>query len=329
VETLLMRLATGSGAGGLASIPAVRGRIVRPLIDARRSDVVAYLEAIGQQWREDSTNSDTTRLRARVRHTLLPALEAINPRFVESTARTLAILGEEDSLLGDMADGFADAFSQAMPGEVSFDRKLMLTLTRPMVRRALREALVRALPESSRLEFEHVEALVDGLAGDGFARDLPEGLRAFSEYDRMIVSRRAEEPRPAAPTVLEIPGVAVLGEAGEMTAEPADLAPIPESDLTALLDRAKVRGTLVVDGPRPGDRLRPLGMKGTRKVSDLLIDAKVPRRRRPYTPVVRDGDEVVWVAGIRMSEEYRITSETTEAVRIVWTPKDESSEGKS
>ena len=75
---------------------------------------------------------------------------------------------------------------------------------------------------------------------------------------------------------------------------------------------------LVVDGARPGDRMRPFGMDGSRKLSDLLVDAKVPRRDRPTTPVVRDGERIVWLAGVRMSEEYRIGAGTTRAVRLTW-----------
>lgn len=69
--------------------------------------------------------------------------------------------------------------------------------------------------------------------------------------------------------------------------------------------------------------MRPLGMTGTRKVSDILTDAKVPRRRRPLVPVVRDGDRIVWVAGVRMSEDCKVTTGTTEAVRLTWEPASE------
>jgi tRNA(Ile)-lysidine synthase len=75
---------------------------------------------------------------------------------------------------------------------------------------------------------------------------------------------------------------------------------------------------LAIGAPLEGDRMRPLGMDGTRKLSDLLIDSKVPRRHRPSTPVVRDGDRIVWLAGVRMSEEYRVGPETVRAIRITW-----------
>jgi tRNA(Ile)-lysidine synthase len=85
-----------------------------------------------------------------------------------------------------------------------------------------------------------------------------------------------------------------------------------------VVDLGKVNGELVVDSVRPGDRINPLGMQGSRKVSDLLIDAKVPKRTRAAVPVVRDGEQIVWVAGVRMSERYRVQPGTVRAVRLTW-----------
>ena len=90
-----------------------------------------------------------------------------------------------------------------------------------------------------------------------------------------------------------------------------------------VVDLGKVNGELVVDSVRPGDRMSPLGMEGSRKVSDLLIDDKVPRRVRGAVPVVRDGAHIVWVAGVRMSERYRVEHDTAKAVRLTWERQDD------
>jgi tRNA(Ile)-lysidine synthase len=317
IETFLMRLATGSGAGGLAGIPHVRGRIVRPLLDARRADVIAYLDGLGQAWREDATNADTTRLRARVRAELLPLLESINPRFDDALGRMWTVLGDEDRLLEGMARGFEDDFADVRSGEVRFDRPGMLTLSRPMMRRTLRSALLSAFPEASRIEFEHVEALVDGLGDDRFARDLPEGLRARTEYATLVISRTPDGAAPMAPALLEVPGTVDLGPAGTMRA--SRCLPVPADDpRVAVIEADRLAGPLTVDSVRPGDRMRPLGMQGTRKLQDVLTDAKVPRGVRSLVPVVRDGERIVWVAGVRMSDEYAVGPGTVRAIRLEW-----------
>lgn len=328
VETFLMRALSGSGASGLAGVPPVRGRVVRPLIEARRADVTGYLETLGQDWREDVTNADTSRLRARVRHEVVPALAAVEPALHETLARTLRILADEDALLGEMAEAFARDFAEVTPdGALELDRALMRTLSRPMARRAVREALAGAFPEASRIEFAHVEALVDGFADDAFARDLPGGLRAEAGPVTLVVARAPGAIAPIEPTLLEVPGAADLGAAGRITATEAPPAPVPDDADTALLDLDSLALPLVVDAPRPGDRIRPLGLGGTKKVGDLLTDEKVPERLRPATPVVRDSSGVVvWVAGVRIAEDAKVTDETTSAVALRWerrsTPRD-------
>jgi tRNA(Ile)-lysidine synthase len=318
VETFLMRAITGSGPTGLSSIRYTRGRIVRPLLDCDRAALRDWLSGRGQAWREDASNSDTTRLRAHVRAEIVPIAERINPSFRETLSRSIDLLAADDALLGRMAGEFAKDFAHTTADErVEFEREWMRTLDRAMARRTIRTALNAAFPDSSRLESSHVEALVDGLAEDAFARDLPGGLRAESEYGKLVVSRAAEAPRVVAPSLLPVPGNADLGQAGTIIAEPvdpADIAGTPDS-VTISADGL---GTLVVDGARPGDRMRPLGMAGTRKVSDLLVDAKVARRQRAAVPVIRDGERIVWLAGVRMSEEYAVRPETVRAVRLTW-----------
>jgi tRNA(Ile)-lysidine synthetase-like protein len=121
-----------------------------------------------------------------------------------------------------------------------------------------------------------------------------------------------------APGLLSLPGKVDLGRAGTMTAEEADADDLPDDPDVALIDAASVAGTLLVDAPRTGDRMRPLGMDGTRKLSDLLVDAKVPRRMRAAVPVVRDGDRVLWVAGVRLADEAKVGPGTRRAFRLTW-----------
>jgi tRNA(Ile)-lysidine synthase len=319
VETFLMRVVQGAGMAGMTGVRPVRGRVVRPLIDASRSDNLAYLASLGQEWREDASNLDTTRVRAHIRHDVLPVLRAMNPSLDASLSRSLEVLGDDDALLSGMASAFARDFSQTSPSAVAFDRTLMRTLSRAMARRTVRAALLEAFADASRLESSHVDALVDGMSDDAFARDLPFGLRASCEYDRLVVSRGGRQSRGLVPSLLEVPGTADLGEAGSMAAEIAAPDTGDAGPDSVVVDADRIAGTLTVDSPREGDRFSPLGLDGTKKLSDLLVDEKVPRRLRAATPIVRDGDAIVWVAGVRMSHDYRVTTGTCRAVRLTWT----------
>jgi len=320
VETFFMRAIAGSGTGALSALSPVRGRVVRPLADCDRLDVREWLESVGQLWREDASNSDTARSRALVRSELMPVAERLNPAVRSAVVRTMELLRDDDALLSTMADAFVRDFAVVEPGRrVTFERQWMGTLDRAMARRTVRAALFEAFPHASRLEASHIEALVDGLTAEEFARDLPDGLRAITEYGNMVVScTDIEDPR-VAPSLLTLPGSAVLGPAGKVTAEDASSDEMTGEAYSVVIDAGAVRGELTIDAVREGDRMRPLGMSGTRKLSDMLIDAKVPRRLRHCVPVVRDGEHVVWLAGVRMSDDYRVRPETVSAVRLTWT----------
>jgi tRNA(Ile)-lysidine synthase len=297
----------------------VRGRIIRPLIDCDRAEVRTWLEASGTVWREDESNTDTARMRAYLREHVVPAAAVLNPAFRETLARTMDLLGDDDALLASLAGEHVLGLTTSVPGEqVRLQRAGMLELDRAMARRVIREALIGCFPEASRLDSSHVEALRDGLAQDAFARDLPDGLRAVSEYGSMVILRREADRVRVAPALLPLPGAANLGPAGRIVAEEAEAADRAGGPRSVVIDTSALRGELVVDGWRAGDRMRPLGMSGTRKLSDMLIDDKVPERLREAVPVVRDGDRIVWLAGVRMSDEYRVTESTGQAIRLTW-----------
>jgi tRNA(Ile)-lysidine synthase len=321
-ETTLMRLAQGAGAGGLVSLPYVRGRIVRPLLDCSRADVLGYLDSLGQDWREDASNLDTTRLRARVRAELMPLLRRINPRFDEAIARTLSVLGDEDALLDGAARQAGAEIARVSASEISIDRDVFAALPRALQRRVIRVLTRDTFPDSSRLEFEHIEAVCDGVDDKSFARDLSGGLRAFVEYGRLIISRNGQTVGDLDDRVLAVPGTVDFDGVGHLTAVPGCAQDPPSDPNATLLDADALCGQLTVTSVRDGDRMRPFGMRGTRKVSDVLIDAKVPARVRGTVPVVRDGERIVWVAGVKSSEDYRVGPLTERTVLLTWEPRD-------
>ncbi|MHB9004653.1 MAG: tRNA lysidine(34) synthetase TilS [Coriobacteriia bacterium] len=317
-ETFLMRLAQGTGAAGLTTLAPIRGRIVRPLIDVSRAEIREWLGLLGHEWREDATNADTSRLRARVRADLLPVLRDINPGFDGALARTIEVLADESELLGEMADAFARDFAGRDGEAVEFDSTLMATLSIPMRRRTIRAALFAAFPESSRLEFGHVEALTAGVMQEGFARDLPEGLSARTRYGTMAVFRIRAEGPVLAHGVLDIPGNIDLGPGGVIDAELVAPDTSDRGPDRVVMSADSLGDRLQVTPFEPGDRMRPLGMAGSRKLADMLVDAKVPRELRRTIPVVRDGETVVWLAGVRLAEEYKVTNETKTALLLTW-----------
>jgi tRNA(Ile)-lysidine synthase len=318
LETFLARIVTGAGAGGLASIAPVRGRIVRPLIGARRAEVTAYLGELGQPWREDVTNADTEQQRAWLRHKLLPLIERRNPSFSDTVGRTMTVLSGDEALLAQLSAEAARRVVAHDGDAVVFDRAALAAVPRALARRMVRDAIRASFPEASRVTFEHVEAIAVGVADDGFARDLPFGLRAEAEYGTIRVSRRGDSSGSVAPGLLELPGALDLVTSGTIAARELPAGSVAPGPDTISIDAGAVRWPLVVDAVRAGDRMRPLGLEGSKKLSDIFIDAKVPGRVRHVTPVVRDGDRIVWLAGVALAEECRVTPATERVAELTW-----------
>ncbi len=319
VETFYMRSIVGGGPGAFGSIPRVRGRVVRPLLDVDRDELRGYLAERGEAWREDASNQDVTKLRAFVRAKIVPEAKSWNPALGSTLMRSMDLIAEESAYLDELAQQAAEhAVELASPGvELRFDIDALLSLHPVLTRRVLRDALTETFPRSSRIEAFHIEAILQGMAHVGFVTDVPGNLRVRREYAKLTVLPCDVSHGGPGPCELRIPGEVVFGE-GRLTASFIDPADIPRDRDRAAIDADLVGEVLVVDGPREGDRLKPLGMGGTKKLSDLLVDEKVPRRRRASVPVVRDGSRIVWVAGMRMDDGYKVTETTKRAVLLTW-----------
>jgi tRNA(Ile)-lysidine synthase len=155
------------------------------------------------------------------------------------------------------------------------------------------------------------EILALGARGGSAALDVGGGLRAVVEYGRLRFDR---EPPPAAPAParLAVPGRAAFGR-GELVCEAGD---VPAGD--GVLDADALAAPLEVRAWRAGDRMRPLGLGGSRALQDLFTDRRVPRERRAVVPVVLSGDEIAWVPGVATGERFRVTDATVRRVRLSW-----------
>jgi len=316
-ETLLLRLIRGAGARGLAGIaPRVELAglaVIRPMLDVTRDEARRFLRSRGLAWREDASNRDVAFLRNRVRHRLLPLLEAeYNPRIKAVLARAADVIAAEDRWLEGLAGALLDACARpGARGEVApdLDAAALGRAAPAAQRRALRLWLGRAGAAGEALDYDAVTAaarLLGGAAGTRRAR-LPGGWTVTREYGRLAVGRGAPPPPAAFRARLRVPGVTALPGAG-LTARVTPVrgpAPAPRGRLgllpaTVRIDAAAAgRRGLCLRSWKKGDRIAPSGMRGRRKLQDLFTDAKVPAAQRGRVPVLECAGQVVWVAGYR------------------------------
>jgi tRNA(Ile)-lysidine synthase len=333
IETLLINLLRGAAATGLAGIPPVRGAIIRPLITSTRASILAYLKAHKLPWREDPSNRDLRFLRNRVRHELLPELESFNPGVRKVLFRTTQALAEEEAALAWAADRIlGQAELQGSEG-LRWERKA--TLAAPAGLRLVwyRRQLERWQGHLLGLTQAHLLAL-DALAtGEKPQAEvhLPAGIRARRRYDRMELglARSAALSAPTRPELpLAVPGRVIwpleAEQSGRFAARyvrpPASFAKMTPSGNLRLcrvwLDPDRLPGPLFVRAFSPGDRIRPLGFSGTRKLKDVFMELRLPRELRRVWPVVAAEAEVVWVPGYRIAREFKLTPASRRALRI-------------
>jgi tRNA(Ile)-lysidine synthase len=290
VETVLYRLAASPGRRALLGMPERDGRIIRPLLDSTREEVGAYCLERGLDWREDPTNDSLDFARNRIRHQLLPALRSLHPAAERNILRTLEILRDEAAVL--------DALVPAEP-----DLDALAALPPALARLAVIEMAGRVGGHNISSRLPEILAL----SRRGTATlDLGGGLRAVAEYGRLRFDHGPVEP--PTPAVLDVPGSVAYGT-GRLTCEAAADGAFDADALGARLD---------VRPWRAGDRMRPLGLGGTRTLQDLFTDRKVPRERRAGVPVVVAGEEIAWVPGVATGERFAATPQTSRRVALRW-----------
>jgi tRNA(Ile)-lysidine synthase len=307
-ETVLYRLATSPGRRALLGMAPRRGRLVRPLLDATRAETEAHCRAHGLEWREDRSNRDPRFARARVRHGLLAALREVDPRAERTVAETAVQLRDEAEVL----DRAVVEALERIGGGAGVEAAALVELGPALARLVLRRLAEREGGSPRPLSRDAVdrvlalagmalpgrgngEGALRGPAGGTRSLDLGDGLRAVVEYGTVRFQAGAGAPVPD-PVVLSVPGVARFGD---WTVE-ASLGGGGEVELAA----AALGDAVTVRGWRDGDRMRPLGLGGTKTLQDLFTDRKVPRELRRSLPVVEAGGEVAWVAGVAVGEGF-------------------------
>lgn len=341
VETMLMWLLRGCGPEGLQGMPAARplarspegagpAVLIRPLLDVSREEVLAFLESRGLDYREDPTNRDPRYLRNWLRGAVLPELRSRSDGALERRlARLGGMLRSDHALLERQA---AAAYPGVAPGGV-LDRRRFLALDPEFRPRMARFWLRRELGTLRRMGFAHVDAVTKVISGNRpHGRiSLPGGWTAVRQYDTVRLTRRTEDPRRSVPHAegsrtanyscpLPLEGELTVPEAGvRVTAWRSRSRELPEDPFEAVFDLSglgRPEGRLRLRNPRPGDRFRPLGMAGHKKLKDLFIDRKVPRSRRRTAPLLVVGDEIAWIPGCARSGLARVGPETREVWRV-------------
>jgi tRNA(Ile)-lysidine synthase len=317
-ETVLMRLMEGAGVRGLAGIPPVRGRFIRPLLEVRHRHAVIALEAAGLPWIEDPSNDDPKFLRNRVRHELLPLLAtAFDPQIVPRLAGVARAARGSVDALDRVAARELERLAVSDASALILPRSALASLPAAVGAEVLRRAAGRCGSRAPLRAWGH-RGLRRVLAATPPRRPFRLG-GVLVEVSGDLV-RVSTGPAPTLPPrTLETPGRVELPEIGraiEAEIVPAGGYLLPRHPGRAAFDAGALAGPLLVRARRRGDRFEAFG-GGERRLKSLLIDAKVPRWERGRLPVVEAaGGEIVWLAGLRRGTAAPVTDVTRRVLEL-------------
>ncbi|MBS3808908.1 MAG: tRNA lysidine(34) synthetase TilS [Desulfobacterales bacterium] len=342
-EQVLLNLLRGSGPSGLGGISPVRGRIIRPLIETSRIEIERFLQAQQLSYCIDQSNRDNRFTRNRIRNSLIPELVHYNPSIIDNLNRLAEVMRDESEWIEDLLAPVleeATIKNNSQAGEMILSVQPLMSLHTAARRRLIRKALLKVKGDLGRIGYHHIKNILN-LASDQDAAGhlhLPGRVRVLRKGDTL---RFAKETKPLrslgdkGSKLQAVPFEYRLKQVGEV-AESVRIEEIDSQMLfqqlkfyaninifeqenmvaVAFIDMDRVELPLVIRNPRPGDRFTPLGMDGTVKLKDFFINKKVPADQRGAVPVVQSGEEIIWVAGMRINERVKITKTTKNVLKI-------------
>jgi tRNA(Ile)-lysidine synthase len=315
-ETVLMRLIEGTGVRGLAGIPPVRGRLIRPLIEARHRDAIAALEAAGLPWVEDASNDDPKFFRNRVRHELLPLLGGYDPDIVSRLSAVARAARTTIDALDLIAERELERLAVVDGDAVGLPRSALAALPEAVAAEVLRRAAARFGSRAPLRAWGH-RGLRRVLAPTAPRRPFRLGGVVLEvSGDRVRVG--AQPATSLASRMLDTPGRVELPEIGraiESAVLPAFGYHVSRDPGRAAFDADAMPSRLLVRPRRRGDRFEAFG-GGERRLKSFLIDAKVPRWERGRLPLVDADGEIVWLAGLRRAARAPVTASTCRVLEL-------------
>ncbi len=309
METFFINLSRGTGIRGLTGIPPKAGRVIRPLLFSPRSEIQAYAGSRRLDYREDSSNASDKYLRNKIRHQLIPALEKQNPSFRQSMIDTMKKLKETSIIYHGEIEKLKKRVTRTSANKTSINIAELLRTSSP-------KTLLYEILAEFNFNTQTMEDILRSL-------DSLPGRQFFSSTHRIVKDREQliltgiEEADPRKYYI-------ELSE--NRTSEPVHLEwvvidktenfKIPEDPEVACLDLDLLDFPLILRHWQKGDYFQPLGMQGMKKLSDYMIDKKIPLPDKAGIWLLATGNKIVWVAGHRIDDRFKVTAKTRQILMI-------------
>ena len=337
-ETVLQRLARGTGFRGLGSIWPSRNfgndiRFARPLLCVSRDEIIEYLNQRNLKWQTDQTNKDCRYRRNYIRHRLIPALQQeCSSSIVEQIFELSQSARRFHNLVCSQADKFWPKLADCSRNKITLDLKMFLAQPEPIKVELVRRSLVGLGSGERDLTQGHFKRILQLAKRNVSNRkiELPDGFGVWREYSKLIFALEntgSIEGKKRETKKIKVPGQtrfekyiieAGVSEVNLKQKSAIEKLKIQNSKLKTVewFDLDKVKLPLVVRFRQTGDRFVPLGQTAEKKIGKFLTAAKVPQRMRKEALIIADSEKMIWLWPIRMCEQAKIDEQTKSILRL-------------
>jgi len=318
-ETVLQRLLRGSGSSGLRGMEYRQQRLIRPLLGQRREQLESYLAGIGQEWLTDPTNRDLRFTRNRIRHQLLPQLQELNPQAEAALCRMAERFALDEDYWNELLESELQTLVRYDDGLYTLSIESLQKLHPALRMRLYRRLLLEVRGSLQGISSRHLQAVEKMLLAERpqASLDLP-GIWVAKRYANLLFGSEALPAaerfwrKIAGPGIYSLPG----GEKLKVQRCPAATA---ETPYRVEFAAGQVEFPFVLRSVLPGDRFRPSGMNGTKKLKDYFIDAKMTLEERSAV-LVLEGEEILWLVGMRRCAGFAVSNGSAEVIRMTLEP---------
>ena len=310
LETVLMNFIRGTGLSGVCGIPERKKNVIRPLLTFSRKQLQQYAAEQHLSWREDSSNESNDYQRNFVRHHLVPLMAEMNPNLDANFLKTLKRFKASQALV--------QAQLQAIRNQFVVHQKKRTTISKSFAAKVEYPSQVLwELIKVYGFNGEQCDEIILAMRGIPGKRFLSEGHELYVDREALILTEVKEFWSDV--LIMENQDHAKLGD-WNLTISVIDAASYAADAYQATLDCSKIQFPLTWRPWKKGDSFFPLGMKGRKKISDFLINQKVPRPDKESVTVLESGGEIIWVVGYRIDDRFKVTSDTNHALRLLVEP---------
>lgn len=301
VETLLMRILRGTGIDGLAGISYKNEKYIRPILNIRRCEIEEYILKNNIPFVEDSTNKESEYHRNKIRNDLLPLLEReYNPNISEAIFNLSEIAKIESDALENLTNNKFEKVAEIKNGKGILNIKKFHDVDRGVRNRIIRKMFEELTGNLMDLSMENVYEVLDLSYGEtGKYIDNINGLKIRNSYGELIFEKEVKNVNPNLYIELKMGNNIIHGDLVLKILESTEPSFL-DNEIT--IPKEVIKDKLVIRNRKNGDRIRPIGLNGTKKLKDIFIDKKIDRELRDSYLVISDSEKIFWVKDLVKSE---------------------------